>query len=140
MLYIDTSVLVAAWTIETRTDDVQQWLAERRSEEMAISGWTITEFSSAIALKARNGQIDPADRGKALAMFTELCSTTFELLPIAPVHFIEAARMTDRFDIGLRAGDALHLAVAIGSDATLVTLDKGLAKGCASVGAQHQLL
>ena len=140
MLYIDTSVLVAAWTIETRTDDVQQWLAQRRSEEMAISGWTITEFSSAIALKVRHGQIDLIDRGKALTMFKELCSTTFELLPIARVHFIEAARMTDQFDIGLRAGDALHLAVAFGNDATLVTLDKGLAKACAVVGAQHQLL
>jgi predicted nucleic acid-binding protein len=140
MLYIDTSVLVAAWTIETRTDDVQQWLATLGSEEIAVSGWTITEFSSAVALKTRNGQIDPADRGKALAMFRELCSTTFELLPISRAHFIEAARMTDQFDIGLRAGDALHLAVALGNDAALVTLDKGLAKACTIVGAKHQLL
>ncbi|MDV4178486.1 type II toxin-antitoxin system VapC family toxin [Rhizobium brockwellii] len=140
MLYIDTSVLIAAWTIETRTDDVQQWLATLRSEEIAVSGWTITEFSSAVALKTRNGQIDPADRGKALAMFRELCSTTFEILPISRAHFIEAARMTDQFDIGLRAGDALHLAVALGNDATLITLDMGLAKACAIVGAKHQLL
>ncbi|MBY5348912.1 type II toxin-antitoxin system VapC family toxin [Rhizobium leguminosarum] len=140
MLYIDTSVLVAAWTIETRTDDVQQWLATLRSEEIAVSGWTITEFSSAIALKARNGQIDPDDRCKALALFKELCSTTFELLPISRSHFVEAARMNDQFNIGLRAGDALHLAVAIGSDATLVTLDKGLAKACGIAGAYHRLL
>ncbi|MGR9250168.1 type II toxin-antitoxin system VapC family toxin [Rhizobium leguminosarum] len=140
MLYIDTSVLVAACTIETRTDDVQQWLATLGSEEIAVSGWTITEFSSAVALKTRNGQIDPADRGEALAMFRELCSMTFEFLPISRAHFIEAARMTDRFDIGLRTGDALHLAVALGSDATLVTLDKGLAKACTIVGAKHRLL
>lgn len=140
MLYIDTSVLVAAWTIETRTDDVQQWLAARQFEEIAVSGWTITEFSSAIALKARNGQLDPDDRSKALALFKELCSTSFELLPISRSHFIEAARMPDQFNIGLRAGDALHLAVAIGSDATLVTLDKGLAKACSIVGAHYRLL
>ncbi|TAV44687.1 type II toxin-antitoxin system VapC family toxin [Rhizobium leguminosarum] len=140
MLYIDTSVLVAACTIETRTDDVQQWLATLGSEEIAVSGWTITEFSSAVALKTRNGQIDPADRGKALAMFRELCSTTFEILPISRAHFVEAARMTDQFDIGLRAGDALHLAVALGNDATLVTLDEGLAKACNIVGAKHRLL
>ncbi|WP_434714497.1 type II toxin-antitoxin system VapC family toxin (plasmid) [Rhizobium sp. YTUHZ045] len=140
MLYIDTSVLVAAWTVETRTDDVQQWLAERRSEEIAVSSWTITEFSSAIGRKARNGQIDPADRSKALALFKELCSTTFECLPISRAHFIEAARMIEQFNIGLRAGDALHLAVAIDSDATLVTLDKGLAKACSLIGARHRLL
>ncbi|MDO3432036.1 type II toxin-antitoxin system VapC family toxin [Rhizobium sp. CBN3] len=140
MLYIDTSALVAAWTVETRTDDVQQWLAELRSEEIAVSSWTITEFSSAIALKAKNGQIDPADRSKALALFKELCSTTFECLPISRVHFIEAARMIEQFNIGLRAGDALHLAVAIDSDATLVTLDKGLAKACSLIGARHRLL
>ncbi|ANK94727.1 MULTISPECIES: type II toxin-antitoxin system VapC family toxin [Rhizobium] len=140
MLYIDTSALVAAWTVETRTDDVQQWLAERRSEEIAVSSWTITEFSSAIALKARNGQIDPADRSKALALFKELCSTTFECLPISRTHFIEAARMIEQFNIGLHAGDALHLAIAIDSDATLVTLDKGLAKACSLIGARHRLL
>lgn len=140
MLYVDTSVLVAAWTVETRTDDVQQWLAERRSEEIAVSSWTITEFSSAIALKARSGQIDPDDCGKALALFKELCSTTFECLPISRGHFIEAARMIDQVNIGLRAGDALHLAVAVGNDVTLVTLDKGLAKACGVIGARHRLL
>ncbi|PDS81108.1 type II toxin-antitoxin system VapC family toxin [Rhizobium sp. L43] len=140
MFYIDTSVLIAAGTIESRTEDAQKWLAEFASEAMAVSGWTITEFSSAIALKTRNGQIDPADRGKALAMFRELCSTTFELLSISRAHFIDAARMTDQFGIGLRAGNALHLAIAISSDATLITLDKGLAKACGIVGARHRLL
>ncbi|EJT06396.1 type II toxin-antitoxin system VapC family toxin [Rhizobium sp. CCGE 510] len=140
MLYIDTSVLVAAWTVETRTADVQQWLAKHASREMAVSGWTIAEFSSAIALKTRNGQIDQADRGKALAMFNELCPTTFEFLPISRAHFVDAARMTDQFEIGLRAGDALHLAIAVGSGATLITLDKGLAKACSIVGARHRLL
>ncbi|QKK27416.1 type II toxin-antitoxin system VapC family toxin [Rhizobium hidalgonense] len=140
MFYIDTSVLVAAWTIESRTEDAQKWLAEFAAEEMAVSGWTITEFSSAIALKTRNGQIDPADGGKALIMFKELCSTTFELLSISRAYFMDAARMTDQFEIGFRAGDALHLAIAISSDATLITLDKGLAKACGIVGARHRLL
>ncbi|WP_311044401.1 type II toxin-antitoxin system VapC family toxin [Rhizobium sp. NZLR10] len=119
---------------------MQQWLAKLASQEMAVSGWTIAEFSSAIALKARKGQIDQDDRSKALAMFNELCSTTFELLPTSRAHFVDAARMTDQFEIGLRAGDALHLAIAVGSGATLITLDKGLARACSIVGAPHRLL
>jgi uncharacterized protein len=43
MLYVDTSIWVAALTRETRTEDMQVWLAAQDAGTLAISDWVITE-------------------------------------------------------------------------------------------------
>ena len=55
MLYIDTSVLVAALTNESRTAEMQNWLASQRPEDLMISDWVMTEFSAALSIKVRTG-------------------------------------------------------------------------------------
>jgi uncharacterized protein len=56
------------------------------------------------------------------------------------LHFHSGARLADRHSLGLRAGDALHLAVASDYGATLCTLDERLAKAGPPVGIQTRLL
>ena len=54
--------------------------------------------------------------------------------------FLAAARMMERFDLGLRAGDALHVAIAQQAGAArLVTLDKVLARAAESLGLRVEL-
>ena len=72
MLYLDTSLLVAALTNETETQRMQSWLCQQDVDELAISDWVATEFSSALSLKLRMGQIRAAHRADALALFTRL--------------------------------------------------------------------
>jgi antitoxin (DNA-binding transcriptional repressor) of toxin-antitoxin stability system len=50
-LYLDTSLLVAALTRESKTATVQRWLREQSTTALALSDWTITEFSAALSLK-----------------------------------------------------------------------------------------
>ncbi len=140
MFYIDTSVLVAALTHETRTVSMQQWLAEQSANQLATSDWTITEFSSALSLKMRTGQVQLQGRNRSLTAFHQLVSESFILLSISALHFRAAARLVDHYSLNLRSGDALHLAVAMEHGATLCTLDQRLAAAGPELGAETLLL
>ncbi|OJG00113.1 type II toxin-antitoxin system VapC family toxin [Pararhizobium antarcticum] len=140
MLYIDTSVLVAALTAEARSSDIQIWLSEQSPGELAISDWTITEFSSALSIKMRTGQLALDQRNRSLAGFSRLISESFDVFSISAFHFRAAARLADRFSLNLRAGDALHVTIALEHGATLCTLDQRLAAAGPEIGAATMLL
>ena len=65
MRYVDTSILVAALTRESRTKDMQDWLAARPVETLRISDWTVTEFSAALSMKVRMQILTPHERATA---------------------------------------------------------------------------
>ena len=140
MLYLDTSLLVAALTNEARTGEIQEWLANQDPAELAISDWVITEFSGALSLKIRNGTLPSEHRAEALAMFNSLVEESFGLLSVSSREFHTAARFADQHATGLRSGDALHLAVATNHGAHLRTLDQGLAEAAQTLGASASLL
>nr|WP_250890174.1 type II toxin-antitoxin system VapC family toxin [Sphingobium nicotianae] len=133
MLYLDTSAIVPAFIREPATERVHALIAERGGEAMAISQWTLTEFSSALALKARMGAISEEILIAALAEW-RLFTQALRSLPIEESIFREAASLCQRRDLGLRAGDALHLAVAMANGCALVTLDEQMAKAALALG------
>jgi predicted nucleic acid-binding protein len=140
ILYVDTSVLVAAHTGEARTADMQAWLGRRGATALAISGWVIAEFSAALSKKQRVGEIDGAYRAYALAEFKRVTVPSLAVLEIRSSDFRTAARYADQYATGLRAADALHLAIASGHAAALHTLDERLAKAGLALGVRTVLL
>lgn len=139
-LYLDTSLLVAALTKETKTTRIQQWLREQATTTLAISDWVIAEFSSALSVKMRDRQITAASRSDALATFAQWVEDTLDVLKISAPQFRTAARFADQYALGLRGGDALHLAVCADHGATLCTLDRGLGKAGPTLGVKTILL
>jgi predicted nucleic acid-binding protein len=139
-LYLDTSVLVAALTREPKTDAVLAWLDDQDPDQLMISDWVATEFSSALSIKLRTGQITATERAEALSGFARLCVEGFTVLPISGLHFRMAARFADQHALGLCAGDALHLAVCADHGSALRTLDRRLSGAGPVLGVETETL
>ena len=121
---------------EVHAQRVGDWLAGQPHAALAVSLWTTTEISSALSLRLRMKTLDLETRDAALALWSRLSRDNFDILVVEPAHFKRAATLVDRHELGLRAPDALHLAIAESVGATMVTLDERLAHACRDCGVE----
>jgi predicted nucleic acid-binding protein len=127
MIYLDTSVLVALFTNEASASHITLWYADE-TRLLTSGDWCMTEFASALALKKRTRQLSCEQCDTAWQVFCEFCSSGLRLLPLEREVFTHAAQLIRDSDNGLRAGDALHLALALHVRAeAFFTLDTRLA-------------
>ena len=101
---------------------------------MAFSDWGLTESASALGIKCRRGELDAEAAVKAFAALAAFARECCELISCACRHQAEAQAMLGRFDLNLRAGDALHLALCKQARATLVTYDALLLASAKALG------
>lgn len=133
MFLLDTSVLVSAFTKEDATEAVWRWLSDNRSSPLAINDWTCVEFASALMVKVRDGRLS-TDSQHAIQLQFNAERRGFVLLEVTKEHFTLAEQLCQRSRFGIRSGDALHAAVALLSNSTLVTRDKTLLAASGAYG------
>ena len=134
MVYVDTSVLVALLTVEPKTKEVMAWYAGLR-ELPYCADWLLTEFSSAISIKLRTKQLTEAHAKLVRKEFNLLVTGGIRLVPVSRAAFKQAADMVKPHRFGLRAGDSLHLAVALELGVShIATLDSTLANNAERKG------
>lgn len=100
----------------------------------------VTEFAAALAAKLRAGTLDARDADAAARAFDALAAGSFTRVIVTVADSAGAAAFAARRDVALRAGEALHLAVAGAVDATLYTLDVGLARAADVLGVPAVLV
>lgn len=126
MIYLDTSLLVAALCSEIKTEAVHAWLDAQRNERLVISSWVLTEVASAVMLKQRIGHLTTDETADVFERWAAMQSASLRREPVDDDDFGAAAKMIRECPTPLRSGDALHLAVATRIGASMASLDKGM--------------
>jgi predicted nucleic acid-binding protein len=125
MRYLDTSVLVPLFLPEEASERIQRWFEAQGAEGLAISDWTLSEFSSALGLKVRAKALKAAQAQMAEDLLARLATDSLQVLTPGRTDYACAGTFLRQYALGLRAGDALHLAIAHNAGAEAVySLDK----------------
>lgn len=133
MIYIDTSALAAIFFRESNGTLVFGQIIAASPRKLMVSSWALTEMASVGGIKERVGAVDAATRKQALALFERVAQSRLGIEEVVPADFRVAARLIEQAH-GLRAGDALHLAIAQRFGADLATLDRRLGAAAVACG------
>ena len=135
MLYFDTSFLAPLILEETTSSAVEQFLSRLPVGTLAVSQWTQVEFCSLLGKEVRMGGLSPQAAGEASAAFDAIVAESFVVLLPTAQDFGLAKRYLGNYESGLRAGDALHLAIAKDNGAEVVfSFDRTLLKAGKALG------
>lgn len=135
-IYVDTSVVVALLTNEPKTPEVVSWYTGLQEIPIAAD-WLLTEFSSAVSLKIRTGQLSEANAKLVRKEFDQFVEGGIRFAQVSREAFRNTGVMIEQHQDGLRAGDSLHLAVAMELGVThMATLDGNLAKNADQRGLE----
>ena len=134
MIYLDTSALVPLFIRERKSEAVIGWL-ESSGERLAISEWCLVEFASAAAIKIRTGQAVANLAKQAMARVHEFARRHCVIAVPGREEFRRAAELAGDDTSKLRAGDALHLAIAASLNAQgILCLDDTMIESAKSLG------
>ena len=135
MRYFDTSFLVPLVLPEATSDKIARFFGDLPTEELAVSHWTRVELSSLLAREVRMGGLSAEAAREADARFESTVEESFAVWLPNGDDFDLAKEYLGNHETGLRAGDALHLALARNHRAeAMYSLDKVLLKAGQMLG------
>jgi predicted nucleic acid-binding protein len=131
--YLDASVLLPTIVEEPSSAAVDRFCLEW-PDTLVVSDFAAAEVASGLSRLVRTQQIDLEDARMRLADFDAWRAGS----AVAPDFAASDARLANlyvrRFDLMLRAPDALHAAICRRLGLTLVTLDRRLATAAHELG------
>jgi predicted nucleic acid-binding protein len=135
MRYFDTSFVAPLILEEAASSKVERFIAGLPAGELAVSHWTRVEFSSLLAREVRMGGLEQQAAREADAQFEATVQESFIVLAPGSDDFDLARAYLGNYSTGLRAGDALHLAIAANHAVEAIySLDKTLLKAGMTLG------
>jgi predicted nucleic acid-binding protein len=135
VFYFDTSFLVPLILPEATSKKIETFMGGLAVEKLTVSHWARVEFSSLLAREVRMDRLAAEDAVEADARFEGLLQQSFLILLPNADDFTLAKEFLGNHQSGLRAGDALHLAVASNHRVEAVySLDKTMIKAGNKLG------
>ncbi len=137
--YLDASAILPTLIDEPGSPVVDAFITAA-SEPLVVSEFAATEVASAVSRLVRTGLIDPEDAVLRLSDFDawRTCAALEMDFQASDVRLAQV--YVRRFDLMLRAPDALHAAACRRAGHKLVTLDKRLAFAAEALGVEVLLL
>ena len=113
---------------------------EGQSGSLVVSEFAAAEVASAMSRLARTGRLSTDDAAGRLADFDAWRAAVTEDVDLHAADVRLASIYVRRFELMLRAPDALHAAICRRGDLVLITLDRRLAFAAEALGVQTKLL
>jgi len=134
MRYADTCLLLSLIYRDPGSEAALAWLEQAGTGEILISHGVLTEFVSAAGIMARRGDIDARLHREGLAQLRRIVAARLQVETPNAVDFERAVVWLEDYSSGLRAGDALHLSIAVRVGAALCSADTTLLAAAARFG------
>jgi len=141
-VYLDTSVLVSIYYLESITPKARKFLTDKKG--LSTSSFSIVEFSSAINRKILMNELSKQDGLKIINRFqNDIEEGYYKVYSFSPDDLTGANNfIIDNLGrVSIRTVDALHVAIALRDNCDLfVTADKAQAKSSEILGLKTKLI
>lgn len=137
--YLDASAILPILIEEPGSTLVDRFITDADAA-LVVSEFAAAEVASALSRLVRTGLLEAADATDRLADFDAWRASATTDIDLQASDIRLAHIFVRRFDLMLRAPDALHAAICRRGDLTLVTLDRRLASAAAELGIRTELL
>ena len=138
-LYLDASAIVPTLVREGASRAVGAYL-DAAADAFVVSEFAAAEVASAVSRLVRMTSIGRQAADDVLREFDAWRASATTGVEFASADVRLASVFVRRFELGLRAPDALHIAACQRGDHTLVTLDTRLAAAANALGVQVDCL
>lgn len=124
MHYLDASFLIPLVKPDVLSDRVEAVVRGLAHEGLVTSHWTVVECRSGLAREVRMGMVSASDFKSYRQQLDETIAAGFHIALPTEDDFRVAAALIEKPELGLRSGDAIHLAIAQRLEVGLLTLDR----------------
>ncbi len=125
-LYVDTSVLVAAFFNEPQQAAALALLQLPEWSQVLVSDWTLAEFACAVHAKVLRGQVTaPVAQAIRQTLDSLMAKNALQKVAVTRDDYAFVQRRVPQTEVLVRGADALHLAVAARAGVThFASLDR----------------
>jgi predicted nucleic acid-binding protein len=134
-LYLDASAILPTLIEESSSQLITRFLTAAE-DALAVSEFAAAEVASGLSRLTRMGRLGADAAAGHLADFDFWRAAFTVDIDVQPADIRLTNVFVRRFELGLRAPDALHIAICTRVGDTLVTLDRRLAAAAEALGVR----